>query len=296
MRIGVFDAMSTSRSIDELVEAVARAEADGFASYWAPQIFGFDAAMALAVAGREVPRIELGTGVIPVWQRHPQALAAQARTAQAATGGRFTLGIGLLHQPVVEGMFGMSFERPVGYMREYLSILLPLLREGSVSFAGDRLTFHGSVEVACEPVPVMVAALGTQMLRLTGREADGTVTWMTGPKTLAEHVVPTITKAADEAGRPAPRIVAALPTAVTDDADALRERAAAAFEIYGSLPSYRAMLDLEGAAGPADVAIIGDSASVTSRIRALFDCGITDFVAVGTGARKATREALRALL
>lgn len=300
MRIGIFAGTDSRGGIDRVVEVARQGEADGFSSMWIPQVFGLDAATVIAVVGREVPRIELGTAVIPIWQRHPHVLAAQALTTQDAIDGRFALGIGLLHKPVVEGMLGMSFDKPVGYMREYLSILLPLVRgEGNVSVAGERLTFRGPVEVEADPVPVLLAALGPQMLALAGRETDGTITWVTGPSTLDSHVVPTLTKAAADAGRPSPRVVSALPVAVTADIEGARERAARVFEIYGMLPSYRAMLDREGAATPADVSIIGDEDTVATRVRALADVGVTDFIAVefarGDDLAR-TREVLKSLL
>jgi F420-dependent oxidoreductase-like protein len=206
------------------------------------------------------------------------------------------LGIGLSHQIVVEGMWGMSYDKPVRHMREYLSILMPLLNDGNVSFAGETLTMHGPATVANPPrVPVMIAALGPAMLRLAGSMTDGTVTWMTGPATLADHIVPSIAKAAADAGRPAPRIGASLPMALTDDPDGARETAAAEFAVYGALPSYRAMLDREGAAGPADVAIVGDEAALRAAVTRLADAGVTDFIPAVFGDSD-TQHRTRALL
>jgi F420-dependent oxidoreductase-like protein len=297
MRIGIIGGGADGGTIDDLVEEARRAEADGFASFWLSQIFGHDAITALAVVGREVPRIELGTAVVPTYPRHPMMLAGQALTAQSATGGRFALGIGLSHKLVIESMFGLSFAKPVRHMREYLSILLPLLNEGSVSFSGETLSAAGTVTVpGATPCPVLIAALGPQMLELAGSRTDGTITWMTGPATLADLTVPAITKAAATAGRGAPRIVTSLPVAVTDDPDAARARASQVFEIYGMLPSYRAMLDREGAAGPADVALVGDEATVRAGIDQVRQAGVTDFVASEFGAGDAERARTRDLL
>jgi F420-dependent oxidoreductase-like protein len=257
---------------------------DGFASAWLANIFGLDALTALAVAGSQVRGIEVGTAVVPTYPRHPAALAQQALTAQAALGGRLSLGIGLSHQIVIEGMFGYSFERPARHMREYLAVLLPLLREGRVSFTGETLRAEvGLTAPRDHDVPVLLAALAPRMLRLAGREADGTVLWMTGPATIESHIVPAITAAAADAGRPAPRVVCVLPVCVTGNPDGARERAAHVFSIYGQLPSYRAMLDREGASGPADVAIVGDEAVVAAQIDALGAVGVTDFVAAEFG-------------
>jgi F420-dependent oxidoreductase-like protein len=129
------------------------------------------------------------------------------------------------------------------------------------------------------PVPVLLAALGPRMLRLAGELAEGTVLWMTGPATVRDHIVPTITAAAQAAGRPSPRVVCVLPICVTSDPDAARAGADKVFAMYGQLPSYRAMLDREGAAGPGDVALVGDEPAVAAQLAALADAGVTDFVA-----------------
>jgi F420-dependent oxidoreductase-like protein len=300
MRIGIFGGDTQGRTIDQIVAAAREAADQGFASYWLPQIFGLDAITTLAIVGREVPRIELGTGVVPTYPRHPGMLAAQAMTTAAASGGRFTLGIGLSHQIVVESMWGFSYDKPARHMREYLSILVPLLRDGNVSFAGETLTMHGPLMVAeRHEVPVLIAALAPRMLALAGGVADGTITWMTGPATLRDYIVPSINAAAADAGRPTPRVGCSLPVMITNDPDAARQQAAADFAVYGTLPSYRAMLDREGAAGPADVALVGDEATVGAALAGLADAGVTDFVAADFGAAAdaaRTREFLRSLL
>ena len=197
MRIGVFGGDSANGPIDAIVQLARRAADDGFPSFWLPQIFGVDALGALGLVGREVEGIELGTAVIPTYPRHPVVLAQQALTAQAACGGRLALGIGLSHQLVIEGMYGYSFTRPVRHLREYLEVLAPLLRGEPASYAGETVTGHATLEVqGATPVPILVAALGPKMLELAGRVGDGTVTWMTGPATLASHTVPTIRAAA----------------------------------------------------------------------------------------------------
>jgi len=296
MKIGIFGGDTAGRTIDDLVADARAAEADGFASYALPQIFALDAMGVLAVIGREVPRIGLATAVVPTYGRHPITMAQQALTVQSASAGRFVLGIGLSHQLVIEGMFGLSFDKPVRHMREYLSALMPLINDGTAASEGE--TISAKVTVGIEPripCPVLVAALGEQMLKLAGTLTDGTMTWMTGPVTLAEHTVPTITAAAQRAGRPAPQIATSLPVCVTDDVDAARQRAARDFQMYGFLPSYRAMLDREGAEGPADVAIVGDEATVAKQVRALADAGVTEYIAAIFGSRE-ERTRTRALL
>ncbi|WP_043622000.1 TIGR03564 family F420-dependent LLM class oxidoreductase [Nonomuraea candida] len=293
MRYGYFLAEPQGPDpIGELRDQITRAAEDGFASAWHSQIFGLDAITALAAAGAQAPPIELGTSVVPTFPRHPAVLAQQAMTANAALGGRFTLGIGLSHQIVIENTYGYSFERPGRHMKEYLDILIPASRGERVDYRGETLKADITLSTPGAGFPVLVAALGPRMLKLAGTVADGTVLWMTGPKTVAEHVAPTITAAAAEAGREPPRIVCALPVCVTDDREAAVARANEIFAVYGQLPSYRAMLDREGAATPGDVAIIGDEEAVLAKLDELRRAGVTDFVGSPFSQRERTRNLL----
>lgn len=296
MRIGAM--IDTDQPIDRVVEQVRGYARAGLASAWASQIFGYDALTLLGVVGTQVEGIELGTGVVPVYSRHPQAMAQQALTVQAATGGRLALGIGLSHQVVVEGLWGLSYDRPVGYLTEYLAALVPMLEGRAVDVHGDAVTAvtYAPLEVPEVSAPsLLVAALGPRMLELAGRVADGTVTWMTGIKTVADHIVPRITEAAGGAGRPAPRIGVSLPVTVTGDAASARERIDAAFAIYPTLPSYRAMLEREGAESPSGIALVGVEDEVAGGLRALADAGATDFVAAVVGSSEERRATLEVL-
>ena len=287
MRIGA--GLETNGTVEQVVDRAKRIASTGVSSLWSSQIFGHDALTVLAIVGREVPEVEVGSAVIPVHPRHPMILAAQALTVQDACGGRFCLGIGLSHKMVVEGIWGLSFDRPAEFMREYLSILMPLLEGEQVSFAGELMSTNtiGPLEGANgNPPSVLVAALGPAMLDLTGELADGTITWMTGPRTIEQHVVPRITASAERAGRRAPRVAVNLPVCVTSDPDAAREVADKTFAIYGQLPSYRAMLDREGAPGPADVSIVGDAEEVAAQIRVFEAIGTTDFAGALFGSRE----------
>lgn len=301
MRYGIFGSTVNDGTLDDVVAEAAAVERDGFAAYWAPNIFGLDALTALAVVGTKVPRIELGTAVVPTFPRHPHAIAQQAHTVAAACGNRFTLGIGLSHKVVIENMFGLSYDKPVRHLREYLNVLMPLSRNEPANFEGEMYRVHAGISAkGSTGFGVVVAALGEQMLRVTAALADGTLTWCTGPVTLASHTIPTITRAAEEFGRPAPRVIAALPVCVTTDTEAASARAAEIFAAYGSLPSYRAMLDREGVAGPAEIAIIGSAAEVQERVAGLARIGVTDFAAVEFGSTPEeiaeTRGALKGLL
>ena len=280
MRIGLFAGITpeTTFGLQDLVNYAKDAEARGFDSIWLPNVFGFDAVGACSIIGWETDRIELGTAVTPTYPRHPGALAQQALTTQAACAGRFALGIGLSHQLVIEGMYGMSYDKPAKHMSEYLQIIAPLLRGEGVDYAGEQLTGKMKLDVpGADPVPLIVAALGPAMLKLAGTLAHGTTTWMTGPRTIAEHIVPGISAAADAAGHSAPRIVCGLPICLTDDVAAARELIGKTLKIYGMLPSYRAMLDREGVEGPAELALVGDEASLRADIARLRDAGVTDF-------------------
>ncbi len=277
MRIGVM--FDTEKPFDDVAAQVAGLADAGIETAWASQIFALDALTTIAAVSREVPGIHFGTAVVPTYPRHPVMLAAQALTVQAASGGRLTLGIGLSHQMVIENVFGLSFDRPARHMREYLEILVPALAGEQVTFAGETLSAStfGPLQIAAPAPDVLVAALGTVMLDLAGRLASGTITWMTGPVTIEEHIVPTINAAAAGAGRPLPQVGVGLPVCVTGDPDGARARAAEVFAVYGHLPSYRAMLDREGAAGPADVAIVGSASEVADQVRRLAGIGATDF-------------------
>jgi F420-dependent oxidoreductase-like protein len=281
MRIGVMIASAGAPSLDAVIAQFEKAEERGFASAWIPSVRGYDALAAIALAGRVTSRLEMATFVIPTYPRHPATLAEQALTTQAAVGGRLTLGIGLSHR-VSMARLGFDWDHPVRHLREYLSCLVPLLRGESVTFSGEEFTLNeAQISVTDVPPPsVLVAALGPQLLRLTGRMADGTAVWMGGPRYLAEHAIPTIKAAAEAAGRPAPRIVAGFPICVTSDPDAIRERVNRSFSRYGELPSYRAALDRQReGASPSEAALIGDEATVQAGLDELRAAGVTDFIA-----------------
>jgi len=278
MRLGIMAAVDNTGTLEQLVDQARVSHEAGVDTFWAAQTFGLDTLTALAVIGREVPGIELGTSVVPTYPRHPMMLAQQALTVQAASGNRLCLGIGLSHQPVVEGMWGISFDKPVRHLREYLSAMMPLLEGANVRFKGEVFTARGAISVPGAQRPtVIVAALGEQMLRVAGALADGTTTWCVGPTTLREFTIPTIRQAAADAGRPEPRIVASLPITVTDDVDGARQRAGEVFAMYNALPSYRNMMDKEGVVGPADLAIVGTEAEVRDRLLELKAVGVSDF-------------------
>lgn len=298
MQISILGSLSGSGGttlIDGVVSEFAKLRDEGFRRVWMTQMpYEPDLLTVLAVAMREVDTIEVGTGVVPIQNQHPMQLAQRALTLNLIAGGRFILGLGMTHAAVTEGMWGIPWDRSVRRLNEYLDGLLPLLAGEAADAPGEIYTTRGALQIAGAPQPpVYIAALGPQLLKIAGRRTAGTVTWMTGPKTLAEHVGPGLRAAAD--GRPV-RVVAALPVSVTDDVDGARAQAAEQFAMYGQLPSYRAMLDREGYAGPADAVLIGDEATVTSRIEGLRAAGVDEYVGVVYDRSPEVRDRTRALL
>lgn len=276
MRIGVMiGADGTNNTLDDVIAVAKNAEAQGLDNVWLANIFSFDAITTLALIGRETQRIGLGTAVTPTYPRHPTAIAQQALTTAAATNNRFTLGIGLSHKLVIEDMLGMSYDKPANHMREYLSVLMPLARGEQANFEGEQYRVRGvALDIpGAQPMPVVIAGLGPVMLKLAAQLADGTNTWMVGPQTMEKHILASL----HAAGSPDPTVVAGLPIVLTTNVDAAKEKIAQDLTIYGQLPSYRAMLDREGVAGPADIAIVGDENTLRGEIKRFEDLGVTDF-------------------
>ena len=280
MKIGINGSgMVQKASVDAIAEHAATAAKQGFAHYWLAEhpTGGLDALTTLALVGQRVQNIELGTAIVPTFPRHPMTLAGQALTVADAVGERLTLGIGLSHEPMM-AQLGIGFDKPIRHLREYLSVLTPLLRDGAVDFSGELISCSGKLfQTPKHQVPVLVAALGPQALAVTGKWADGTTLAWVGEKTIREHIVPRLQEAAAQHQRPAPRVVATLPICVTEQADVVRTSIGKGLSLYGQLPSYKAMFEREGVNGPADVAVVGSRAEVIDRVAALADAGVTDF-------------------
>ncbi|MFE1229732.1 LLM class F420-dependent oxidoreductase [Streptomyces sp. NPDC058745] len=287
MTIGVtLSATSRQLPIDATVLLAREAREAGLRSAWFGQSFSYDSPLLAAIVGREVPGLEVGTSAIPVFGRHPLLISSQAQTAQAATGGRYHLGIALGARHLVEQGFGIPYERPVALLREFLTALRLLLETGEADFHGELLTattpLPAAVPDARPTVPLLVAAMGPQALRVSGELADGILPFLAGPRALAEHIVPAVTAAAEAAGRPAPRVVALVPGVVTADPDAVRETAAGALALYEGIPSYQRALALSGATRAADLAVVGDEEHVAAGIRRYRDAGATEVVFTAT--------------
>lgn len=268
--------------LSEIIRQGVEAERDGFDGLWIPHLSnrGFDALTVVSLIGSHTESIELGTAVVPSYPRHPIAMAQQAMTSQVATQGRLALGIGPSHQGNVEDSWGLSYERPAHHVREYLSILNPLIHEGKVQFSGEMYVVNTQIDVPeTSSFPILISALAPAMLRVAGELADGTITWMAGISAIEKHIAPRINKAAREAGRNMPRICVGLPICVTDDRAAAFEQAAVTFQRYGTLVNYRRILNVESVDGPADVSVIGNEKEVEEKLRRFADAGVTDFLA-----------------
>ena len=299
MRIGMFVAETSHRNprtVADTIESARRAERLGLATAWVPHVpWSLDALTSLALIGQQTSRIELGTAVVPIWSRHPYAMAQQALTTQAASNGRLLLGIGPSHQVVAENWYGVPYEGVIGHMREYVDVLEACFAAqeaantqdhgpggygGSIDYVGERFSTRALIDVpGSTSAPIYLAALAPMMLKLAGERSAGTITWMGDERTHAEHVVPLLERAARGADRPTPRVIAGLPIAVCDDQARAREVAETMFGVYRNIPAYSRMLERGEAQSPADVALVGTEAQLTHRIEAFGSAGVTDLCA-----------------
>ncbi len=272
------EAIGSARTPQQVVQEWCEAEMAGFAAGWTTHMSrGIDALSVIAAAGPRTSRIEMGVGVVPTYPRHPHALAQQAATVQALTDGRLTLGIGVSHRPVIEGLFGLPYDSPAAHLTEYLSVLVPLLRTGSVTYQGERYAVDGGFTVpGTGPVSVLVGGMGPRTVEVAGRFADGIVTWLAGPRVLAEEIGPALRAAAQDADRTAPRLVVALPVAVCADPDAARSAAARLFARYETMTNYQRLLVRQDDARVADLALVGDEDAVARAVATVADAGATE--------------------
>ncbi|PJN38427.1 LLM class F420-dependent oxidoreductase [Streptomyces sp. CB02959] len=287
MTVGVaLNPIDPTNQIEASVELAKEAADAGLRSAWFGQTFGADSPQLAAIVGREVPELQVGTSAIPVFGRHPLLVSSQAQTAQAATHGRYHLGLALGTKLLTEAGFGIPFERPIARLREFLTAIRQLNETGSADFHGELLTATTPIPArvpGAEPgVPLLVAAMGPQALRASGELADGILPYLAGPRALAEHIVPAVTAAAEAAGRPAPRIVALVHGVVTDDVDAVRATVTENLAFYEQVPSYARAIGLSGGRRAVDVAVIGDEKKVAAEVRRYRDAGATEVVFAGT--------------
>jgi F420-dependent oxidoreductase-like protein len=267
--------------VDDVVAQARRAHEIGVRQVWLAQQFDHEAITLAALVGAAVPGLGVGTSVVPINPRHPLIMASLAQTAQAASHGNFSLGLGLgAHEPERKA-FGTSWPNTVQRLREHLTVLRSIFAEGAVDFHGDEFTASPGWPVAVPggaPLPVYVAAMGPKALQVTGELADGTLPYLAGPRTIAEFIEPTIAKAAADAGRPKPRIIAAVPVLVSEDGDVARNIATQQLSFYETIPSYQSVIAREGVDSVAELAAVGPAESVARQMKTYLDAGATDVV------------------
>ena len=284
MRIGVMIGPERGRyasKVERLRRDATWAEEAGFSTIWIPQIPDeFDALTAAAVIGAATERIEIGTAVVPVQPRHPIALAQQALSVQAVCGGRLRLGLGVSHHWIIDEMLGLPYERLLGTMRDHLDVLEPAFAgPGLVEVENDSFRIHQPLDITdLPPTPILLAALGPKMLQLAGERTDGTILWMADERSIESHVAPRLRRAAESAGRPAPRIVAGVPVCVCDD-DQVDEAIARTNRLLSEAevsPNYQRLLSHGEATEVGDLLAAGSETAVAKRLRSFADAGATD--------------------
>jgi F420-dependent oxidoreductase-like protein len=288
MKIGIslFPARGSVNAVDDVVARARGAARAGFQSAWFNQAFDYDAIALAGIVGREAPELAVGTAAVPIFGRHPITVAAQAQTTQAATRGRYSLGVGMGARFVVEGAYGIPHERPIALLREFLTALRSLFNDDTPAFRGELLSsirpMPTSLAGASPAVPILVAAMGPQALRVTGELADGILPYLAGPRALDDHIVPAIVSAAERAGRPAPRVVALVPAVVCSDIDAARTVAQEHIGFHNTIPSYQRVIALSGASRTVDLLEAGDEETVAAGIHRYFEAGATEVVVTHT--------------
>lgn len=270
-----------ARKVAKLAADIEWAESAGLDTAWMPQVpDDFDCLTMVSLMAAHSSRIELGTAVVPLQAQHPIALARQALSVHAVTGGRLALGVGPSHHWIIRDMLGLPYEKPAAYTRDYLEVLnAAIAGPAPVDVENDSFTVHNPTVLAADPpMPVLVAALGPVMLQIAGELADGTVLWMADERAIGEHIAPKITKAAADAGRPAPRIVAGIPVCLCEPSrvDEAKERANRILGEAEVSPNYQRLLERGDARDVGDLCAAGDEAGILARMRRFADAGVTD--------------------
>lgn len=265
--------------VDDVIDQARRAHELGVKKVWLAQQLNYDAISLAAVVGAAIPGLGVGTSVVPINPRHPLIVGQLAQTAQAATHGNFSLGLGLGARVVERPAFGGDWPHVITRLREHLTILRSVFDTGSVDFQGTEISASPTWPVHVTggtPVPIYVAAMGPKALRVTGELADGTIPYLAGPRTIGEFIVPTINKAAAEVGRPAPRVITAVPVLLSADVESARVAAAEHLGFYASIPSYRNVIAREGVDNIAELAAVGPEEAVARQLASYLDAGATE--------------------
>ena len=305
MRIGLTGGAST---VNAIIDQAQQAEADGFHALWYASTVAGDPLVAMALAGRATSTIELGTAIVQTYPCHPVLQANRVAAVVNAMGRPgLTLGLGPSHEPLISGVFGLSYDHPGRNTEEYLQIISALLRGEEIDVAGEDWSAHGPAGMVAldHSVPVLLSALSPRMLRIAGQYADGVVLWMASAKAIETRIAPKLNATAHALDRPKRRIVAGLPVVVHHDVGEARTAVARMSTMYSGMTNYQRIIDAGGGGGPADVAIIGDEDAVHAQLRDLLAAGATEIwaqpIAVGDDrpqrnvSLQRTRELLSAL-
>jgi F420-dependent oxidoreductase-like protein len=186
------------------------------------------------------------------------------------------------HHWIVDEMLGLPYERPAATVRAHLDVLDQAMAgagAGMVDVENELFRVHNPIDVTdVGPTPLLIAALGPAMLRIAGERTDGTILWLADERAIESHVVPRITRAAEAAGRPAPRVIAGVPVCVcdADQVDTAVARANRVLSEAETSPNYQKLLDLGDATSVGDILAAGSETSVEKRLRSFADAGVTD--------------------
>ncbi|TDC88542.1 LLM class flavin-dependent oxidoreductase [Actinomadura sp. 7K507] len=266
MRIAIHSSLTMRGRVEGVMAEVRRVAEFGLTGYWAPMLTGHDTLTAFAIAGREVPGVELGTAVVPMPLRPPFALAQQVATVQEILNGRLALGIGPSHEALAEDTFELDWSPPIAATRRYVE----QVKAAMTGRDGRRIVIGG------DPTPILLGAVDPAMARLAAEVADGAITWAAGLRTITEVIRPALRdRPLDEPFR----IVSALPVCVTDDAAGTREHIHRGLCTGDWSPSYREVLSREGVDSVARLAVVGSPDDVAWGLDAFADSGVTDFAA-----------------
>jgi F420-dependent oxidoreductase-like protein len=281
----------------QFIDTIKRAEARGVPAFWLTTGGGLpDVPTAYAAAAMVTERIKLGTAITQTWPRHPVAIASQCIALEQIAPGRFRIGLGPSHQRPVEEMYGVAYARPLLNLREYLTTVQALLKQGEVDFSGTYVKTHarlgGGPANAPSPapvnVPVMASALRPASFRLCGELADGAISWVCPWEYLRDVALPALREGAAKAGRSAPPLVAHTTICLSEDRDAVREAARAQVGRYGTLPNYLGMFRWAGYDDPAGadqdrvidaLVVSGPDGAIVERLGRIIDEGAGEIIA-----------------
>jgi F420-dependent oxidoreductase-like protein len=290
-----------------VLERIAFAEQVGVECAWLTSGPTFaDPLVTLGAAAVKTQRIKLGTSVLPTFPRHPFAMVQSALAVDALAPGRLRLGVGPSHKPFMEGMYGIPFERPLEFMREYLEVLRAALYDGKVVHQGKRFTLNA--QFAPSKVTLLASALRANAFRLCGELADGAISWMCPLNYLRDVAVPALQEGARSANRKAPPLIGHVPVVVSENAEQVRALAREQFGMYAHIPYYRAMFVDAGFPEVArgelsenfidELLVHGSAEQVKRRLRILPSYGISELLAMPmlpTGDPEAFARTIRAL-